>query len=945
MLLEANRANRILNGIVLWSATAALVAALSAAAAPPAYACSSGNLYVSPSGNDTANACTTPATPCATIAHAVDQACAGATVNVRPGTYNESAPIASPPGCMGDTVGIYLPIGKPGLTIQGVDGSDVPITSAAGVLATVNTTSNLCFGPDGVFVEGDNDTISGLRIGPNTGGQNKTIEVVGDNFSLRYCDIADPQGAVYLDDFAFDTMSNTSHLQGYTIQGNNFQDGVSIDIASGAGFSGPVSGRKILGNTFANSQSWPSISFNGADTGVPWFVYSVGGAVIQGNTFTDTAADGQIVRARGTYDNTQFDWASYWNDNTFNKAVVVGATPPADLRTFSYTSGSYTFNNVRRIGAIVQGEIDHGQSGDTVLVAAGDYDESPRILESLTLKSASGRNVTNIHLQTGPTYLGALEIGGAGKDVTVDGFTIVGRDANCPTLATTNVYVDVDPNSATIKNCRMRVGSDLSCSNGDDGFGVITTYSEGSDVTTVSVTDSIFEPLNAQGNRAFYVNPGVNNFNFQRNSVSGKFGRSITQAKNGLVEDNTVDGQGLGGNGLGTWGYPDANVWGKTTFRHNVFTDLNTALSLFESNSVTVECNRFSSNATGVAIFDGLGTLNFNPTSTDIHTNSFLDNSSNGVDNSAATPGNVLAENNWWGCTAGPGQPGCDTKSGAVDSTPFATSVPSCVNCTDNAQCDDGLACTGTETCSLGGMCQTGTPVDCSGSADQCNDAACSEPTGTCVVTPKIDGFGCNDGNTCTLNDVCQGGVCVGSGGAGDTDGDGYCDLQEQQAGCNANDPKEIPPQANVYSGGRITRGGEVLLTYRAPSDRNITVAGDPSCATVGVCSLGSGFCVAGKVGDPCSSNAQCNQVSGTCRLVINYAETPDLSLLEVSAKSTGMPRQDLLSAFSPATPGCSRKVDVAVPPAARRTVLRLRASGTTSGRVRRDRDRIIYRN
>ena len=63
-------------------------------------------------------------------------------------------------------------------------------------------------------------------------------------------------------------------------------------------------------------------------------------------------------------------------------------------------------------------------------------------MHSLTLKSVSGRDATTIELQTGPTYTGALEIGGVGNDVTVDGFTIQGRDAACPTLATSNMLVD-----------------------------------------------------------------------------------------------------------------------------------------------------------------------------------------------------------------------------------------------------------------------------------------------------------------------------------------------------------------------------------------------------------------------------------------------------------------------------------------------------------------------
>src|SRR5689334_19543959 len=83
----------------------------------------------------------------------------------------------------------------------------------------------------------------------------------------------------------------------------------------------------------------------------------------------------------------------------------------------------------RRSGSSIQEHgIDWADAGDTVLVGKGTYAESPSIGKSLTLQSTGGRDDTKIVLQTGPTYLGALSISGAGNDVTVDGFTIVGRD-------------------------------------------------------------------------------------------------------------------------------------------------------------------------------------------------------------------------------------------------------------------------------------------------------------------------------------------------------------------------------------------------------------------------------------------------------------------------------------------------------------------------------------
>jgi hypothetical protein len=240
-------------------------------------------------------------------------------------------------------------------------------------------------------------------------------------------------------------------------------------------------------------------------------------------------------------------------------------------------------------------------------------------------------------------------------------------------------------------------------------------------------------------------------------------------------------------------------------------------------------------------------------------------------------------------------------------------------------------------------LAQCVTDADCSAFADQCNDAACVEPAGTCIATPKIDGFGCDDGDRCTPNDACVGGVCIGSGG-GDADGDGYCDIEEIQALCNPDDAQEIPPQPNVYSGGRRNSPGEVLLAFHAPNDRDVTLATSASCATAGVCGAVTRFCTGGKIGDPCHADGDCNQPTHTCRIIVNYAGVPDLLLREVSLKLRRQPRQDLTTGFLPATPGCSRKVDLALPAGFKRGTLRLKASGTTGARFRTDRDRIMYR-
>src|SRR5205809_1047190 len=79
----------------------------------------------------------------------------------------------------------------------------------------------------------------------------------------------------------------------------------------------------------------------------------------------------------------------------------------------------------------------------------------------------------------------------------------------------------------------------------------------------------------------------------------------------------------------------------------------------------------------------------------------------------------------------------------------------------NGSACDDGSACTQTDTCQ-GGTCTGGNAVVCP-APDQCHDpGACDVATGVCSNPSKADGTACNDGNACTQTDTCQGGTCTG---------------------------------------------------------------------------------------------------------------------------------------------------------------------------------------
>ena len=79
----------------------------------------------------------------------------------------------------------------------------------------------------------------------------------------------------------------------------------------------------------------------------------------------------------------------------------------------------------------------------------------------------------------------------------------------------------------------------------------------------------------------------------------------------------------------------------------------------------------------------------------------------------------------------------------------------------DGTSCDDGNACTQTDSCQ-NGTCTGTNPVTCTAS-DQCHLGVCDPASGACTNPQAPDGTACNDGNGCTQVDSCISGVCTGS--------------------------------------------------------------------------------------------------------------------------------------------------------------------------------------
>ena len=378
------------------------------------------------------------------IQYGIDAASIGDNVNIKSGNYLLQQAINRNVYGVNGPHKFGLFIDKDNLTIQGFDNTDNIVTNPnnASVFITTNSTAN--FGPDGILVQGNNVTLTGLKVGDNFNdanviSSNKTIEIIGDNYHMNNCWVSTSpdNGAVYMG-----CWDATHPIVTYSINNNKFENTL-VSINNGVGVTGLRTGRLIVDNEFTGIATPYLIGFRGWNGPNPvqgWILEPVGGAVVTGNVFNNTGVDKYVV-ARGNaggYNNNELLWNDIWNLNTYgNHVITLTDYPTFAVRSYTDATG---YTESRRISPLIQENANIGNTGDVVLVSAGTFNETPNlnIITGVTLRGnqygVSGCGSRGLESIINGSSSAAITI--SSDNVTINGFEITNPAGNFAITAT-----------------------------------------------------------------------------------------------------------------------------------------------------------------------------------------------------------------------------------------------------------------------------------------------------------------------------------------------------------------------------------------------------------------------------------------------------------------------------------------------------------------------------
>lgn len=282
----------------------------------------------------------------------------------------------------------------------------------------------------------------------------------------------------------------------------------------------------------------------------------------------------------------------------------------------------------------IQAAINAASDDDTIVVAAGTYQENVVINKSLTLEGAQAG--VDARSRSGPETIirpsGGIGISLAtaeGRVIVIDGVTVQNAEHGIGTP---------DPTmgaSITIRNVRV-LNSDM--------FGISPTF------TLRTTVEYCYVEGGQQAINAGALDPFPATIAILRNNEIANAEFGITgYLNNSLIEGNRVKDFANGGTGI-------SGQFLNTEIKNNTITGYAKGAALsFEwhygrslSENVTVAANNFTGNSLGIYVFDTQTKL----TGITVHSNKIAGNTRFGIQNEGGETLN--ATRNWWGDASGP---------------------------------------------------------------------------------------------------------------------------------------------------------------------------------------------------------------------------------------------------------------------------------------------------
>jgi hypothetical protein len=350
--------------------------------------------------------------------------------------------------------------------------------------------------------------------------------------------------------------------------------------------------------------------------------------------------------------------------------------------------------------------VSNAGSGDTIVVAAGTYDEFPGITQSVTLEGAQAGNAGSAaRASESPTTESVVQgMNVVSPGVTIDGFSFdsggnqVTVGAVDDATIENNVFagygndsgandaigVNDAPDTTIIRNYFTSPNIDY----GDFGGAVVQWYNGGCSDSVVS--DNVFADADASALADVYFycdDEAVSTITVSGNqdTIGGDSSFVNFQHIGGSgaeidVTDNMVTMTPASGSSGMYFGTSESGV-GTVNITGNSLTGdpiraVKLALNAGLNGPVSITGNNFSGSGVGVYVgvssIGGLGSVTLRANDLSNESGDMPLDPADGVLNASGVA--VDAADNWWGCNAGPGQPGCsaaDANDGDVTSAPW----------------------------------------------------------------------------------------------------------------------------------------------------------------------------------------------------------------------------------------------------------------------------------